>query len=79
MTEVSRQEAVWFSMDWKVPCVLYYQQHDMKPSQRPPESPITPSVFSEQTKSVGVTPLALYEIPQPGLYLKKNMNFKVCL
>lgn len=60
---VPAQEAVWYSLDWKVPCVVYYASPDVlntKPSDA--VKPLSRDVFNDDTSiirnggtSVGVT------------------------
>lgn len=41
ISAVSAPEAVWFSLDWKIPCVLYYSTRDIEDSRSSIIQPIT--------------------------------------
>lgn len=76
ITQVSAQEAIWFSLDWKVPCVLYWVSRDL-PKELVPDvnNPVTVEVFSEDNslarnngarKMITFSPLLPDEMPAPG-------------
>lgn len=77
VTAVPAQEAVWFSLDWKVPCVLYYVANDLDMTKTDVSNPLTQDVFgqdkclarSDNSKSITFTPLSAAEMPQPGKLL----------
>lgn len=78
ITPVNAQEAIWFSLDWKVPSVLYWVSRDLPKDLVPPvNNPLTAEVFSEDNslarnngarKMITFTPLMGDEMLAPGLY-----------
>ena len=79
ISPVPAQEAIWFSLDWKIPCVLYWVNRDLsKDMVSPLQNPITVDVFGEDKclarnngarKMITFTPLAAEEMPGPGIIL----------
>jgi PAB-dependent poly(A)-specific ribonuclease subunit 2 len=75
ITPVQAQEVVWFSLDWKVPCVLYWISKDQKNLTEPLiQNPISSDVFGEDNclarngrKMITFTPLASEEMPSEGI------------
>ncbi|XP_008545604.1 PAN2-PAN3 deadenylation complex catalytic subunit PAN2 isoform X1 [Microplitis demolitor] len=73
ITAVTPQEAVWFNLDWKVPCVLHYTAVNATESQSF-VSPLTADVFGEDkciarsggTRGITFTPLTSDEMPNKG-------------
>ncbi|KAF7994563.1 hypothetical protein HCN44_004035 [Aphidius gifuensis] len=75
ISAVTPQEAVWFNLDWKVPCVLYYTAVP-SPEASPFISPLTYDVFGEDkcvartgvntTRGITFTPLTSDEMPTKG-------------
>ena len=75
ITAVTPEEAVWFNLDWKVPCILHYTASpDLEPEVRPLVSPFTYDVFGEDkcialngpTTGITFTPLTSDEMPKKG-------------
>lgn len=83
ISPVSAQEAVWFSLDWKVPCVLYYSSTEVVNSQSKITPGITQDVFGEDkclarsrgTAIITFTPLAASEMPKPGDLVAMDAEF----
>ncbi|XP_044730900.1 PAN2-PAN3 deadenylation complex catalytic subunit PAN2 isoform X2 [Chrysoperla carnea] len=83
VTAVPAQEAVWFSLDWKVPCVLYYVANDLDMTKTDVSNPLTQDVFgqdkclarSDNSKSITFTPLSAAEMPQPGELIAMDAEF----
>ncbi|XP_014242212.1 PAN2-PAN3 deadenylation complex catalytic subunit PAN2 isoform X2 [Cimex lectularius] len=67
ITPVPYQEAVWFSMDWKIPCVFYFKQRtDYPSSSMVVQIPISPDVLINVPKCATIIPLSPQEIPKKG-------------
>lgn len=80
---VPAQEAVWFSLDWKVPCVLYYSTDEVFNARSEIAPSITQDVFLEDkclarsggTRGITFTPLATTEMPKPGELVAMDAEF----
>ncbi|KAJ4434124.1 hypothetical protein ANN_16444 [Periplaneta americana] len=81
ISPVPAQEVIWFSLDWKIPCVLYWVNRDMPKNVVPPiENPLTMDVFCEDKclarnngarKMITFTPLAADEMPGQGTVTRR--------
>ncbi|XP_066994616.1 PAN2-PAN3 deadenylation complex catalytic subunit PAN2 [Anabrus simplex] len=81
---VPAQEAVWFSLDWKLPCVLYWVNHKLPSNVVPPaQNPLTIDVFGEDKclarnggrNMITFTPLAADEMPGRGDIVAMDAEF----
>lgn len=80
---VPAKEAVWFSLDWKVPCVLYYSSPEVRNSKTEVIGSLTKDVFTQDaciarsggTSGVTFTPLSENEMPQPGQLVAMDAEF----
>ncbi|XP_069700683.1 PAN2-PAN3 deadenylation complex catalytic subunit PAN2 isoform X2 [Periplaneta americana] len=85
ISPVPAQEVIWFSLDWKIPCVLYWVNRDMPKNVVPPiENPLTMDVFCEDKclarnngarKMITFTPLAADEMPGQGDIVAMDAEF----
>lgn len=83
ISSVSAQEAVWFSLDWKVPCVLYYSSDEIINGHTEITQAVTQDVFVEDkclarsggTRGITFTPLAASEMPKPGQLVAMDAEF----
>lgn len=75
ITSVPTHEAVWFSMDWKVPCVLYWRQRNCVRELSHPMATISPDIFLAGPKSATVLPLGSHEIPKEGDLVAMDAEF----
>lgn len=85
ITQVNAQEAVWFSLDWKVPCTLYWVSRDMPKDLTPRvTNPLTAEVFNEDNslarnngarKMITFSPLMQDEMPAPGELVAMDAEF----
>nr|XP_040577554.1 PAN2-PAN3 deadenylation complex catalytic subunit PAN2-like [Lepeophtheirus salmonis] len=75
ISTISQQEAVWFNLSWKVPCILVFQSRSEAKKQIPYINPITTVVFNEGRslstrrdgqKRIAFIPLGSDEMPGPG-------------
>ncbi|KRT85961.1 Peptidase [Oryctes borbonicus] len=80
---VPAQEAVWFSLDWKTPCVLYYSTNEVATSQTEIIPGLSKEVFTQDaciarsgsTAGITFTPLAEAEMPKPGDLVAMDAEF----
>lgn len=80
---VPAKEAVWFSLDWKVPCVLYYSSPEVRNSKTDVVAALTKDVFTQDaciarsggTSGITFTPLNENEMPQPGQLVAMDAEF----
>lgn len=81
VSPVNGQEAVWFSLDWKVPCILYFVDRSLDVAAVPHPNPITVDVLSEDIslarcgKGVTFVPLETDELPGPGDLVAMDAEF----
>lgn len=83
ISAVSAQEAVWFSLDWKTPCVLYYSSNEVMNGCTEITQAITQDVFVEDkclarsggTRGITFTPLSATEMPKPGELVAMDAEF----
>lgn len=81
---VPAQEAVWFSLDWKTPCVLYYSTGEVTSSQTEITPSLSKEVFTQDacivrsgSTAAGITftPLSEAEMPKPGDLIAMDAEF----
>lgn len=88
ISEVPEQEAVWFTLDWKVPCVLYYsstevfnlednQLHDLgvDPFTRQNEAGAPSGSATPSTGPKTCRPLSPSELPKRGDLVAMDAEF----
>ncbi|XP_019760308.1 PAN2-PAN3 deadenylation complex catalytic subunit PAN2 isoform X1 [Dendroctonus ponderosae] len=83
ISPVPAQEAVWFSLDWKIPCVLYYSCAELQNSRTEIHHPISREVFTEDnciarsggTKGITFTPLLENELLNAGDLVAMDAEF----
>ncbi|XP_049859077.1 PAN2-PAN3 deadenylation complex catalytic subunit PAN2 [Schistocerca gregaria] len=84
VTPVPGSEAVWFSLDWKLPCVLFFTNRNL-PSELvpPPLNPLTADVFREDEslargcgqRMITFTPLGTNEMLGRGDIVAMDAEF----
>uniref|UniRef100_A0A1B6CJM8 PAN2-PAN3 deadenylation complex catalytic subunit PAN2 n=1 Tax=Clastoptera arizonana TaxID=38151 RepID=A0A1B6CJM8_9HEMI len=80
---VAGQEAVWFSLDWKIPCVLYWTSRKFSGQNvNTPVCSIPAGIFAEDVcvarsgkGSITFTPLTPEETPGPGDLVAMDAEF----
>merc|ERR1719187_2532825 len=85
ITPIPQQEAVWFNLKWKVPCILCYQSTEIPKPLAGLEyhNPITVDVFGEDKsllqraggKRITFTPLSSDELPEHGSLVAIDAEF----
>lgn len=82
ISPVAGQEAVWFSLDWKVPCVLYWRSHKMSNQILPSPPTCIPSAIltedlslARSSKGITFTPLTAEETPNAGDLVAMDAEF----
>lgn len=85
ISPVPAHEVNWFSLDWKIPCVLYWINRDMPKNVVPPvKNPLAIDVFLEDKclalnngarKMITFTPLAADEMPGQGDIVAMDAEF----
>ncbi|CAH1129083.1 unnamed protein product [Ceutorhynchus assimilis] len=80
---VPAQEAVWFSLDWKIPCVLFYSCTDLAEAKTEIYHPLSREVFNEDnclarsggTRGITFTPLNDNEVLKAGDLVAMDAEF----
>ncbi|XP_060522024.1 PAN2-PAN3 deadenylation complex catalytic subunit PAN2 [Cylas formicarius] len=83
ISPVPAQEAVWFSLDWKTPCVLYYSCTDLADYKSEITHPLSREVFTEDnciarsggTRGITFTPLHDNEVLKSGDLVAMDAEF----
>jgi len=85
ITPIPQQEAVWFNLKWKIPCILCYQATDIPTHLQGLEyrNPITVDVFGEDKsllqraggKRLTFQVLGTDEMPNPGTLVAIDAEF----
>uniref|UniRef100_A0A0A9WV61 PAN2-PAN3 deadenylation complex catalytic subunit PAN2 n=1 Tax=Lygus hesperus TaxID=30085 RepID=A0A0A9WV61_LYGHE len=75
ITPVPAQEAVWFSIDWKIPCVLYWRQRGSETTSVLKGLQISSDVLINVPKCANIIPLTPDEIPKKGDIVAMDAEF----
>ncbi|KAJ8980961.1 hypothetical protein NQ317_013413 [Molorchus minor] len=83
ISPVPAHEAVWFSLDWKVPCVLYYSSPEIRQGKSEVKWPLSREVFNEDaciarsggTSGITFTPLHDNEVLKSGDLVAMDAEF----
>jgi len=84
ITPIPAQEAIWFNLKWKIPCIMFFSAEEVP---RPLElleyrNPITVDIFAEDKsiqkvggKRITFTPLGAEEMPKKGDLIAIDAEF----
>ena len=76
ITPIPQQEAVWFNLKWKIPCILFYSASQIPKSLESLDyqNPITVDVFAEDKslQRLGGKRIAFTPLTQARIFKKKD-------